>query len=96
MILKNIHVLFSLTAECRLCPHASNSVNFSLVKKTLKQGCPIGQCTQCRKGHTANLNHKEENPIIVSILILNFCFIHYLFKAKLYWFQPIEPEVNSL
>lgn len=33
------------------------------MKKTLKQGQAIGECTQCRKGHCSELD-KEPNPIV--------------------------------
>ncbi|KAG0728372.1 Ubiquitin carboxyl-terminal hydrolase 16 [Chionoecetes opilio] len=58
-------------ADSKACRHASRSVNFGMVKKTLKQGQPIGECTQCRKGHRSELNNEEPNPI-VSIRLLHY------------------------
>ncbi|XP_050718135.1 ubiquitin carboxyl-terminal hydrolase 16-like isoform X4 [Eriocheir sinensis] len=49
--------------DSKACGHASRSVNFGQVKKTLKQGQAIGECTQCRKGHCSELD-KEPNPIV--------------------------------
>ncbi|XP_069954284.1 ubiquitin carboxyl-terminal hydrolase 16 isoform X5 [Cherax quadricarinatus] len=45
--------------ESKACGHASKSVNLNLVKKSIKQGQAIGECTQCRKGHRAQLNNEE-------------------------------------
>ncbi|XP_063848820.1 ubiquitin carboxyl-terminal hydrolase 16-like [Scylla paramamosain] len=49
--------------DSKACGHASRSVNFGQVKKTLKQGQQIGDCTQCRKGHCSGLN-EAPNPIV--------------------------------
>lgn len=47
-------------AESKACGHANRAVNFSLVRKALKQGQPIGDCTQCRKGHCSDLKDEAE------------------------------------
>ncbi|KAK7072666.1 Ubiquitin carboxyl-terminal hydrolase 16 [Halocaridina rubra] len=50
--------------ESKACGHANRSVNVSLVKKTLKQGQTVGECTQCRKGHRTELNDEVPNNIV--------------------------------
>ncbi|KAG7169017.1 Ubiquitin carboxyl-terminal hydrolase 16-like, partial [Homarus americanus] len=52
--------------ESKPCGHASRSVNLNLVKKALKQGQEIGECTQCRKGHQIQLKDEECNPVLDS------------------------------
>lgn len=53
-------------AESKACGHANRAVNFSLVRKALKQGQPIGDCTQCRKGHRTDLKDEAEDATEVS------------------------------
>ncbi|XP_071524258.1 ubiquitin carboxyl-terminal hydrolase 16 isoform X2 [Panulirus ornatus] len=52
--------------ESKPCGHASRSVNFNLVKKSLKQGQAIGECTQCRKGHRSELEDEVPNSVLDS------------------------------
>ncbi|XP_066939890.1 ubiquitin carboxyl-terminal hydrolase 16 isoform X2 [Macrobrachium rosenbergii] len=52
--------------ESKACGHANRSVNVHLVKKTLKQGQSIGECTQCRKGHKSELNDEDSNIVFDS------------------------------
>ncbi|XP_068236590.1 ubiquitin carboxyl-terminal hydrolase 16 isoform X3 [Palaemon carinicauda] len=52
--------------ESKACGHANRSVNVNLVKRTLKQGQSIGECTQCRKGHKSELNDEDPNNAIDS------------------------------
>lgn len=60
--------LLVFVAESKACGHANRAVNFSLVRKALKQGQPIGECTQCRKGHCTDLKDEAENSTEVSYL----------------------------
>ncbi|CAL4105954.1 unnamed protein product, partial [Meganyctiphanes norvegica] len=50
--------------ETIVCGHVNHSVNFNLVRRKLKEGQPIGECTQCRKGHTQNLDDSLRNDIV--------------------------------
>ncbi|XP_037797590.1 ubiquitin carboxyl-terminal hydrolase 16-like [Penaeus monodon] len=63
--------------ESKACGHANRAVNFSLVRKALKQGQPIGDCTQCRKGHCSDLKDEAEkdteNTYVPVIWLCLFC-----------------------
>lgn len=67
--------------DSKACGHASRSVNFGQVKKTLKQGQAIGECTQCRKGHCSELN-SEPNPIVVSLAIVPYHYVILVYFHK--------------
>ncbi|XP_042876119.1 ubiquitin carboxyl-terminal hydrolase 16-like isoform X5 [Penaeus japonicus] len=59
--------------ESKACGHANRAVNFSLVRKALKQGQPIGDCTQCRKGHRTDLKDEAEDATENYVPVIWLC-----------------------